>query len=51
MTLVPLQISDEFYDEIARRVASLLEQPPGAEWMTIDQAARHLQLRPIRSGR
>jgi len=42
---VPLQISDEFYETVGRRVAShvaeMLVRP--AEWLTVAGAADHLQ--------
>ena len=45
MTSVPLQISDEFYETIARRVASHVADSlaRSAEWLTVAQAAVHLQ--------
>jgi excisionase family DNA binding protein len=45
MTSVPLQISDEFYETIARRVTSHVADTFGhsAEWLTVAQAALHLQ--------
>jgi len=45
MTSVPLQISDEFYETLAQRVASQVADMLGrsAEWLTVAQAAVHLQ--------
>ena len=45
MTSVPLKISDEFYETLAQRVASQVADMLGcpAEWLTVAQAAVHLQ--------
>ena len=45
MTSVPLKISDEFYEALAQRVASRVAAMLGspAEWLTVAQAALHLQ--------
>jgi len=42
---LPLQISDEFYETVGRRVASHLAEMLGrpAEWLTVAGAAAHLK--------
>jgi excisionase family DNA binding protein len=42
---VPLRIWDEFYETLSQRVASRVAEMLGhrAEWLTVAQAAAHLQ--------